>query len=89
MSSLGLFGISASTCNGKGRDLVSCRFHTIIPPVVACLASLFPYTAGTSDIHFCGVILSCMWYTKRLLVCPCSYSGLAEMLSYLYPLSIL
>jgi hypothetical protein len=64
MSSLGLFGIFESSCNGKGRDPVSCIFHTIIPPVVAGLASLLPYTVQTSDTCFCGVLLSCMWYTK-------------------------
>jgi hypothetical protein len=36
------------------------------------------------DIRFCGVLLSCMWYTKRLLICPYFCSGLAETLSSSY-----
>ena len=40
-------------------------------------------------IHSCGVLSSCMWCTKQLLVCPCSYSGSAEMLSSSNPPSVL
>jgi hypothetical protein len=32
------------------------------------------------DIRFFGVLLSSMWYTKQILICPCSYYGLVEML---------
>jgi hypothetical protein len=81
MSSLGLSGISASSCSDKGRDPVSCRFRTIFILLVADLAFLLPYTARMLDIHTCGVLPSCMWYTKQLLVCPYSYSGLAGTLS--------
>jgi hypothetical protein len=45
MNSLGLSGISASSCNGKDRDLVSCKFFTIILLLVTDLAFLLPYTA--------------------------------------------
>jgi hypothetical protein len=33
------------------------------------------------DIRSCDVLPSCMWYTKRLLVCPYFCSGLAGTLS--------
>jgi hypothetical protein len=33
------------------------------------------------DIRSYGVLLSYMWYTKRILFCPCSCSGLVGMLS--------
>jgi hypothetical protein len=59
MSSWGLFGISTSSCNGKGRDSVSYIFRTIILPVVVDLASLSPYTVRMLDIHSYGVFLSC------------------------------
>jgi hypothetical protein len=88
MNSLELFGISASSCSDKGRDPISFTFCTIILPVVADLAYLFPYTAQMLGIHFCGVLLSCMWCTKQLLICPCSYSGLAETLNSSNPPSI-
>ena len=45
------------------------------------LAFLLPYTVRMLDIHSCGVLLSCMWYTKRLHVCPCFCFGLVGMLS--------
>jgi hypothetical protein len=88
MNSLGLSSISTSLCRDKGRDLVFCRFHTIVLPVVMDLAYLLPYTARTLGIRSCGVLTSCIWYTKWLLVCPCSYSGSAEMLDSLNPPSI-
>jgi hypothetical protein len=89
MNSLGLSGISASSCSDKGRDPVSCIFHTIILPVVVGLAYLSPYTARMLGIRSYGVLPSCRWCTKWLLVCPCSYSGSAEMLSSSNPPSAL
>jgi hypothetical protein len=80
MNSLELSGISTSFCIDKGRELVSCIFHTIILHVVVYLAYLFPYTTRMLDIRSCGVLPSCMWCTKQLLVFPCSYSGSTEML---------
>jgi hypothetical protein len=59
MSSLELFGISTSLYSGKGRDLVSFIFYTIILPVVVGLASLFPYTVRMLGIHSYGVLPSC------------------------------
>jgi hypothetical protein len=58
MSSWGLFGIFASSCCGKGRELVSFIFHTIILPVVVGLASLSPYTMRMLGIHSYGVLPS-------------------------------
>jgi hypothetical protein len=88
MNYLGLSGISASSCSDKGRDLVSCRFCTIVLLVVMDLAYLLPYTTRTLGIHSCGVLPSCMWCTKWLLVFPCSYSGSAEMLDSSIPQSL-
>jgi hypothetical protein len=88
MNSLELSGISTSLCSDKGRDLVSCIFHTITLLLVADLAYLLPYTARMLGIHSCGVLLSYMRCTKQLLVCPCSYSGSAEMLDSSNPPSI-
>jgi hypothetical protein len=44
MISLELFGISASSYSGKGRDPFSCIFHTMILPMVVGLESLLSYT---------------------------------------------
>jgi hypothetical protein len=84
-NTLELYGTSTSSCSDKGCGLVSCIFHTIILLVVAGLACLFPYTARMLDIHSCGVLPSCMWCTKRLLIFPCSYSGSTETLGSLDP----
>jgi hypothetical protein len=89
MSSSGLSSISASSCDDKVHDLVSCRFHTIVLLLVINLAFLLPYIVQMMEIHYCGVLLSYMWYTKRLLLFPCSYYGSAEMLSSLNPPSSL
>jgi hypothetical protein len=89
MNSLELSGISASSCSDKGRDPVSCIFHTIILPMVAGLAYLSPYTARMSGIRSCVVLPSCRWCTKQLLVFPCSCSGSTEMLNSSNPPSIL
>jgi hypothetical protein len=83
-----LSGISASSCSDKVRDLVSCIFHTIILPVVVDLEYLLPYTTRMLGIRSCGVLLSCMWCTKRVLVFPYSYSGSFEMLDSSNPPSI-
>jgi hypothetical protein len=71
------------------HDLVSWIFHTIILPLVMDSEFLLPCTARTLDIHSCGVLSSCTWHTKWLLVCPCSYSSLSEMLDSSSPPSIL
>ena len=89
MNSLELSGISASSCNDKGRDPVSTIFHTIVLLLLMDLAFKLPYTVRMLDICSCGVLPSCMWCTKRLLVCPCSYFGSTEMLGSSNPLSIL
>ena len=89
MNSLGLFGISASSCNDKGCDSIFCKFRTIILLLVMDLAFMLPYNVQMSDICSCGVLPSCMWYTKHLLVFPYSYSGLVEMLSSSSPPSTL
>jgi hypothetical protein len=41
------------------------------------------------EIRSYGVFPFCMWYTKRLLVCPYFCSGLVGTLSYLNPPSSL
>jgi hypothetical protein len=88
MNSLGLSGIFSSPCSDKGCDWVSYIFRTIILPVVVGLAYLFPYTMQMMAIRSCGVLLFCMWCTKRLLVYPCSYSGSTKMLYTSNPPSI-
>ena len=50
---------------------------------------MLPCTAQKLDICSCGVLLSCMWYTKQLLICPYFFSGLAGMLSSSNPPSTL
>jgi hypothetical protein len=89
MNSLELSDTSTSSCSDKVHDSVSFIFCTIILPVVEGLAYMFPYTVRMLGIHSCGVLPSCMWCTKRLLVCPCSYSGSAKMLYSSIPPSIL
>jgi hypothetical protein len=89
MISSGLSSISASSCSDKGRDPVSCRFLTTILLLVVDLAFLLPYTARTLGIRSHGVLSSYMWYTKWLLIYPCSYSGSAETLSSSSPPSVL
>jgi hypothetical protein len=37
------------------------------------------------DIRSYGVLLSYMWYTKRLIFCPCSCFGLSGMLIFSDP----
>jgi hypothetical protein len=88
MNSLELFDISASLCSGKGCDPVSCIFRTRVLPMVTSLAYRLPYTMRMLDTRSCGVLLSFMWCTKKLLVCPCSYSGSIEMLDSSNPPSI-
>jgi hypothetical protein len=89
MNSLGMSGISTSMCSDMDRDLVSCIFFTIILLLVTDLEFLLPYTARMSYIRSCGVLLSCMWYTKWLLVCPYSYSSLTKKLNSSDPPSVL
>jgi hypothetical protein len=85
MNSLGLSGISTSSCSDKDRDPVSCIFCTMVLLLVMDLAFLLPYTVRMLDIPSCGVLSSYMWYTKRLLISPCSYSGSTETLDYSSP----
>jgi hypothetical protein len=59
MRSWGLFGISASSCSGKGRDPISYIFRTIILPMLVGLAFLFPYTMRMLGIHSYGFLPSC------------------------------
>jgi hypothetical protein len=89
MNSLGLSGISVSSGNDMGRDLVSYKLHTMVLWWVMGLEFLLPYTVQMLDIRSCGVLPSCMWYTKRLFVYPYSYSGRAEMLIFLDPPSVI
>jgi hypothetical protein len=89
MNSLGLSGISASSGRDRGHDLVSYKLHTMALLWVMGLEFLLPYTVRMLDICSCGVLLSCMCYTKELLVCPYSYSGSTEMLNSSSPHSTL
>jgi hypothetical protein len=89
MKSLELSGISASSCSDKGHDPISCIFFTTLLPMVTDLEYWLPYTTRVLGIHSCGVLLACMWCTKLLLICPCSYSGSTEMLDSSNPPSIL
>jgi hypothetical protein len=63
------------------HDLSFYRSHTIVLLLVMDLSYLFPCTARMFDIRSYGVLLSYMWYTKRLLFRHCSCFGLAGMLS--------
>jgi hypothetical protein len=65
--------------------LVSYTSHNIVILMAKGLVGLFPCTARMLGIHYCGVLLFCMQYTKQLLFCPYPYSGLVEMLSSSYP----
>jgi hypothetical protein len=80
MKSLGLFGISTSLSNDMDPGLVSYKFLTIVLLLVMDLAFLLPYTARMLYICSCGILLSCLWYTKQILVCPYFCSGLTGML---------
>jgi hypothetical protein len=85
MNSLRLFGTSATLGSDMDRGPVSYRFRTIVILLVMDLAFLFPCTARMLDIRSYGVLLSCMWYTKRLLVCPYFSSSLVGTLICLDP----
>jgi hypothetical protein len=88
MNSLGLSGIFASLGSDMDRGLVSYIFRTIVL-LVSYFSFMLPYTTQMLDIRSCGVLLSYMWYTKRLLICPYFCSGLAGTLSYSNPPSAL
>jgi hypothetical protein len=64
---------------------VSYRFHTTVLMFAIGLAFLLPCTARMLEIHFYGILMSYMWYTKQILFCPYLCSGLAKMLIYSYP----
>jgi hypothetical protein len=81
MSSSVLSGTSASLGSGMDHDLVFYRSHTIVLLLAMDLAFLLPCTAQMLDIRSHGVLLSYMWYTKRLLFCPYPCFGLARKLS--------
>jgi hypothetical protein len=49
---------------------------------------LLPYTTRMLDIRSCGVLLSCMWYTSRILLCPYFCFGLDGTLSSSNPPSV-
>jgi hypothetical protein len=89
MNSLGLSGTSASLGNDMDPGPISYRFRTIVLLLVTNLAFLFPCIVRMLYIHSYGVLLSCMWYTKRILVCPYFCSGLARTLSSSNPSSSL
>jgi hypothetical protein len=89
MNSLGLSGISTSLGSDMVCGSVSYRFRTIVLLLVADLTFLLSYTVKMLDIHSCGVLPSCMWYTKRLLVYPCFCFVLDGTLSSSNPLSVL
>jgi hypothetical protein len=89
MNSLELSGISRSLGSDMDRGLVSYRFHTIVLLLVIDLTFLFPYIARMLEIRSCGVLMYCMWYTKRLLICTYFCSGLDGMLNSSNPPSTL
>jgi hypothetical protein len=80
-----LSGTSASMGSSMDRDLVSYKYFSIVLLLVMDLALFLPCTMQMLEIHSYGVLLSYMWYTKRLLFCPCCCSGLVGMLSSSYP----
>jgi hypothetical protein len=82
MRSLGLSGTSASLGSDMDHGLVSYIFHTIVLLLVTYLAFWLPCTTRMLDIRSYGVLMSCMWYTKQILVYPYFCSGLAGTLSY-------
>ena len=84
-SSSVLSGNFASLGSGMDHDPISYRSHTIVLLLAMGLEFLLPCTAPMLDIRSYGVLMSYMWYTKRLLFCPCSFSGLDEMLISSYP----
>jgi hypothetical protein len=59
---------------------VSYRSHTIVLLLTTGLAFLLPCTTRMLEIFSYGVLMSYMWYTKRLIFCPYLCSGLARML---------
>jgi hypothetical protein len=59
MNSLGMFGIFASSCSGKGRDPVSFIFYTISLLLVVGWAYLSPYTTRMLGTRSYGVLPSC------------------------------
>ena len=60
--------------------IVSYISHTIVLLMAKGLAVMLPCTTRMLDIRSYGVLLSYIWYTKRLLFCPYLCSGLAGML---------
>jgi hypothetical protein len=66
---------SASLDNDMDHDHVFYKSHTMVLLLAKGLVLMFPCTTRKLDIHSCGVLLSCMWYTKQLLFFFCPYSG--------------
>ena len=87
MSSWVLFGTSSSLENDMDHAHVSYRSQTMVIMMEKGLVLLFPCTTSTLDIHSCGVLLSCMWYTKQLLFSLCLCFGSIEMWGSSDPLS--
>jgi hypothetical protein len=80
MNSYALYCILASLDSDMDHAPMSYISHTIFLLMEKGLVVLFPCTTRMLGIHSCGVLLSYMWYTKQLLFCPYSCSGLIEML---------
>jgi len=59
---------------------VSYIFHTIVLLSAMGLAFLLPCTTRMSDIRSYGVLMSYVWYTKKILFCAYLCSGLVGML---------
>jgi hypothetical protein len=83
MKSLALSGIFASLDSDMDHAPMYYKSHTIFLLMAKGLVVSLPCTARTLGICSCGVLVSYMWYTKQILFCPYSCSGLIEMLDSL------
>ena len=79
----------ASLENDMDHAHESYKYRTIVLLLVRGSTPLFPCTVQKLDIHSYGVLMSCMWYTKQLLICPYFCSSLAGMLGSSYTPSAL
>jgi hypothetical protein len=89
MKSLELSSIFTSLGSDMDCGPLSYRFCTIVLLFVKNFPSMLPYTTRMLDICSYGVLMSCMWYTKRILVYSYFCSGLAGTLSSSNPPSSL
>jgi hypothetical protein len=80
MNSWVLFDTFASLDNDMDHSHVFYRSCTRVLLLARDFSFLLPCTTRTLGIRSCGVFLSCMWYIKQILSCPCPYSDLVEML---------